>query len=142
MSSDDEEKPVKVPGNVKGPMLKPDGSVPAAGKEWTDAKKKKWRVCTSGQACVAKHGRIHVYDVTSGAGNKTCHYCWEDAHGKSKRSNTGRNCCPCKEYGGGCTHGRGNKAAGYRCAKCRDGKCTPEYHASGNQQRVRQPPPR
>jgi len=32
----DEEEPTKVSGNAKGPILKPDGSVPAAGEDWTD----------------------------------------------------------------------------------------------------------
>ena len=88
-SDDDEavqaENDVKVPGNAKGPVLKPDGSVPAAGDEWTDADKKKWRVCASGQMCAAKHGRTNVMNVTNGKGNKTCDRCQEAARGTPKR---------------------------------------------------------
>ena len=49
-----------------------------------------------------------------------------------------RNACPCKEHGTPCTHGRGNTAAKYRCATCRDGKCTLAHHVSGRHFR---PPP-
>ena len=82
--------PVKVPGNQKGAILKPDGSVPVAGEEWAEkadgslgkfVKGKvtdgstQFRVCVSGQACKAKYGRINVMNVTSGVSNATCQLC-------------------------------------------------------------------
>ena len=96
MSSDEEKEPVKVPGNSKGAVLKPDGSVPVAGEEWavkadgslgvfvkgkvTDGSTQ-WRVCASGQACAHTHGRIHVLNVTSGKGNTLCDHCQDRANG-------------------------------------------------------------
>ena len=81
-SSSDEKAPAKVPGNAEGPMLKPDGSVPAADELWTDADGKKWRACASGQSCAAKHGHMHVW---INSGHRFCTSCAPRSHGKLKR---------------------------------------------------------
>ena len=100
----------KVPGNAKGPMLKPDGSVPAAGDEWTDGDGKKWRVCASGQACANKWGRIHVYDVTSGKGNKVCIHCQNKVKGVTHCGHGGM----CRWPSGCSGRNLGHNMPGYR----------------------------
>ena len=124
--------PVKVPGNQKGAMRKPDGSVPVAGEEWavkadgslgkfvkgkvTDGSRQ-FRVCASGQACKAKHGRISVMDVTGGRGNTVCDYCFDAAKGiKTHNSNP----CPAAHLP------RPEKAA--KCLNNAAHKCTGKHN--------------
>ena len=62
--------------------------------------------------------------------------------GRSRRGVRGQ-CCPCEANGTQCWHGigttkKGMPMSGY-CKTCKDGKCTPEYHASGKH--FQQPPP-
>jgi len=97
------------------------------------------KVCEKKYRRTGSEEPFTMCETTTGVSkNSTCRTCQTERQGKPARGEGGRNCCPCKANGGSCTHGRGHKAAGYRCAVCRDGKCTPEYHASGKH--FRQPP--
>lgn len=139
MSEEEEEEKEKAPPFEVVPKTK-------AEYDATLAKLGVDKVCEKKYRRTGSEEPFTLCETTTGlADHSTCDQCRKDRQGKAPRSShgklgggIGRNCCPCKEHGGLCSHGRGNKAAGYRCATCRDGKCTPEYHASGKH--FRQPP--